>query len=374
MMYTTTADTVRAVLSTGSDGLKRAAKPIAVVAEPFIPIAKRIGVILFWVAGLIAAFVGLLAIAIVLYTAIYLFFVPDIFTARPVYFDFSEKEPIAEVNLVNHQWEFGNETIRLYQSTASRLKYGVEYNVALNLRIPDSLSNENIGMIMISTTIYSCGGKKVAVSRRPVLPVFRNWMTKMLLRTSLIIPYTLNILQEDQRLSVNLLEGFVEDSLHHSCKVEISISKPEFQIYDATVRFDAQLAGLSYWLYYYFFTSTAFGIACLVCLEAFAAAAVAIWLLYVRPTEEEEEEVSESSQEEEEEEDTSDEFDLDLPSEEGEDRPVSSTSESADNQNEFEEKSSGISNDETIVHEVLDPAEAVLRRRAVGTGLDEIDE
>ncbi|KAF9325035.1 hypothetical protein BG006_011448 [Podila minutissima] len=149
------------------------------------------------------------------------------------------------------------------------LRGGQGYDISVDLAVPSSTKNLDIGNFMVTVKLLSNHGDIIAKSSRPVM--------RSLLRA---VPLVLWWSREEQRLQVELMKSFVEDSNNPVATVLVEVSSPDLRIYKATLHLDAHFRGLRRLMYYNrIATALIFMFGFVVCEMIFAVSA---WVLLTR--------------------------------------------------------------------------------------------
>ncbi|XP_061756177.1 seipin-like isoform X1 [Nerophis ophidion] len=211
------------------------------------------GVVVFFVVVL------LLWTAAFLYGSFYYSYMPLAAYSTPVHYyyradcdspsSFACSYPLANVSLMRN-----NKPV---------LTFGQAYRILLQLEMPDSHTNHDIGMFMIRTTSFSRAGGRVASSARSarqLLPTSSSRFSMLryqsdLLRTIstlLFLPAFLSgVAEQKQVLEVELFAEYTEDPYSPSVKVVIEILSNKVQIYSSQLYIHAYFTGIRYLLFNY---------------------------------------------------------------------------------------------------------------------------
>ncbi|KAF9949554.1 Berardinelli-Seip congenital lipodystrophy 2 (seipin) [Mortierella alpina] len=125
------------------------------------------------------------------------------------------------------------------------------YDISVNLLVPASKRNVEIGNFMVVVTLLRADGRVVRSSSRPAILTYQSTPLKLMRTAWKAVPLVLDWSKEDQIIKVPLIENFVEDSLNPVTKALVSISTPELQVYRSTIHIDAHFQGLRYFMYYW---------------------------------------------------------------------------------------------------------------------------
>ncbi|CAL8356726.1 unnamed protein product [Merluccius merluccius] len=140
---------------------------------------------------------------------------------------------------------------------------GQAYRISLELEMPDSPTNQQLGMLMVRMTCYSKEEGRMASSAHSVsqLPSASSTRFTMLryssdllrtLSTLLFLPGFLSgMAQQTQRLEVELFSDYTEDPFSPSVEAMVEVLSSEVQIYSAQLHIYADFTSLRYLLYHY---------------------------------------------------------------------------------------------------------------------------
>ncbi|MEQ2306396.1 hypothetical protein AMECASPLE_007887 [Ameca splendens] len=211
----------------------------------------------------------LLWIAAFLYGTFYYSYMPKAAFSAPVYYyyrtdcespsSFWCSYPVANVSLMTNK--------------KHALTFGQVYRMYLQLEMPDSPTNHEVGMFMIKTTCYSEDGAQVASSARTASQLqkasssrfgmlrYRSDLLKTL-GTLLFLPAFLSgAAEQKQVVEVELFSEFIDDPYAPSVMATIEILSSKVQIYSSHLYVHAHFTGLRYLLFYFPVLSAFVGVA-----------------------------------------------------------------------------------------------------------------
>lgn len=243
----------------------------------------------------IFAIVSLLfTMASLFYAALYYLVIPSRFHEQDVFFHYGERHmdmnkygnfmpsvPKASLDLLDpiHQWQ--SLVSKPTQSTQPVLVPGMKYDVIVELTVPESRDNVEVGVFMVSTTLFDDHKKELATSARPVtlhdMPMPVRWL-KMAVW---LVPYTLGFSEPAQTLRVTAINGYPERVEFPLTRVDIEINTPKLQVYSAKLTVIAQLTGLRYLMYHWAVPTALLFIINIVLLEALML--VILYAVYALP-------------------------------------------------------------------------------------------
>lgn len=209
----------------------------------------------------------LLWIAAFLYGSFYYSYMPRAAFSTPVYYyyradcespsSFPCSYPVANVSLMRDKKHV--------------LTFGQVYRLSLQLDMPDSQTNHDLGMFMIKTTCYSQRGQVAASARsaRQLLKAsssrfgmlrYRSDLLKTL-GTLLFLPFFLTgAAEQKQMLEVELFSEYIDDPYTPSVTAFIEIMNSKVQIYSSHLYIHAHFTGLRYLLFQFPIISAVVGV------------------------------------------------------------------------------------------------------------------
>ncbi|XP_047441224.1 seipin-like isoform X2 [Mugil cephalus] len=210
----------------------------------------------------------LLWLAAFLYGSFYYSFMPKATFSAPVHYyyrtdcesstSFSCSYPVANISLMRNKKHV--------------LTFGQAYQISLQLEMPDSPTNQELGMFMIKTTCFSQDGGQVASSARFTRQLlsasssrfsmlrYRSDLLRTL-RTLLFLPAFLSGAAEQQQLlDVELFSDYTDDPYSPSATAVIEIMSNRVQIYSSQLYVHAHFTGIRYLLFYFPVLSAVVGV------------------------------------------------------------------------------------------------------------------
>ncbi|XP_060746851.1 seipin isoform X3 [Tachysurus vachellii] len=140
------------------------------------------------------------------------------------------------------------------------LMYGQPYQVSLELEMPESPVNEQLGMFMIKMSCYTRDGKIVSSVARSAMLHYRSSLLQTL-STLVFSPVLLTGLSEQKQLiEVELYSDYRSDSYQPTIGAVLEIQARRVQIYSSQLRIHAYFTGIKYLLYNFPLTSAVIGV------------------------------------------------------------------------------------------------------------------
>ena len=180
--------------------------------------------------------------------------------------------PLASVNILDDHREQWNVTDIATDAKATSpigdrlLSKGLGYTVTVRLILPESPTNMHRpigGAAMLNVELLDHDHAILARSNRPVLMRWKSFPVRLARWAALTPMYLLGIMQESQTHTFVLFESYVESAKHPLAHVRVWLSDPTMQVSSADVFVIAELKGLAYWMYHWFFMSATVGTFCM---------------------------------------------------------------------------------------------------------------
>ncbi|XP_060904269.1 seipin-like [Labrus mixtus] len=162
--------------------------------------------------------------------------------------------------------------ISLMRNNRHVMTFGQAYTISLQLDMPDSPVNQELGMFMIKTACFSREGEKTASSARSTSQLlsasssrfsmlrYRSDLLKQL-GTLLFLPAFLSgVSEQKQVLEVELYSEYIDDPYSPSVTAIIEILSNKVQIYSSQLLIHAHFTGIRYLLFNFPLTSALVGV------------------------------------------------------------------------------------------------------------------
>ncbi|XP_058382618.1 seipin isoform X2 [Diceros bicornis minor] len=200
----------------------------------------------------------LLWVSVFLYGSFYYSYMPTVSHLSPVHFHYRTdcdssasllcSFPVANVSLAKG----GRDRV---------LMYGQPYRVTLELELPESRVNQELGMFLVTISCYTRGGRVISTSSRSVMLHYRSDLLQILdtlVFSSLLL---FGFAEQKQVLEVELYPEYRENSYVPTTGAIIEIHSKRIQMYGAYLRIHAHFTGLRYLLYNFPMTCAFIGVA-----------------------------------------------------------------------------------------------------------------
>uniref|UniRef100_A0A2D4I9W1 Seipin n=1 Tax=Micrurus lemniscatus lemniscatus TaxID=129467 RepID=A0A2D4I9W1_MICLE len=209
-------------------------------------------------AILLCVLLLLLWISIFLYGSFYYSYMPTVSYVSPVHYQFRTdcgqpgpelcSFPVANISFIK-------------DSRDQVLMYGQPYRMSLELELPESPVNQNLGMFMVVISCYTKGGRIISSSARAAMLHYRSGLLQMLDTLAFSGLFLAGFTEQKQTVDVELYSDYKEDSYIPTIGAVIEIQTTRIQIYGAHLRIHAHFTGLRYLLYNFPMTSAILGVA-----------------------------------------------------------------------------------------------------------------
>ncbi|XP_027630775.1 seipin isoform X2 [Tupaia chinensis] len=200
----------------------------------------------------------LLWVSVFLYGSFYYSYMPTVSHLSPVHFYYRTDCDSSTTSLCS----FPVANVSLAKSGRDRvLMYGQPYRVTLELELPESPVNQDLGMFLVTISCYTRGGRIISTSSRSVMLHYRSDLLQMLdtlVFSSLLL---FGFAEQKQLLEVELYADYRENSYVPTTGAIIEIHSKRIQMYGAYLRIHAHFTGLRYLLYNFPMTCAFIGVA-----------------------------------------------------------------------------------------------------------------
>ncbi|GAB1302154.1 Seipin [Apodemus speciosus] len=200
----------------------------------------------------------LLWVSVFLYGSFYYSYMPTVSHLSPVHFHYRTDCDSPTASLCS----FPVANVSLAKSGRDRvLMYGQPYRVTLELELPESPVNQDLGMFLVTVSCYTRGGRIISTSSRSVMLHYRSQLLQILdtlvFSSLLLFGFT----EQKQLLEVELYSDYRENSYVPTTGAIIEVQSKRIQMYGAYLRVHAHFTGLRYLLYNFPMTCAFVGVA-----------------------------------------------------------------------------------------------------------------
>ncbi|XP_053824048.1 seipin isoform X1 [Vidua chalybeata] len=141
------------------------------------------------------------------------------------------------------------------------LLYGQLYRISLELELPESPVNRELGMFMVTLTCYGAGGRTLATAARSAMLHYRSRLLRALHTAAFAGLFLSGFAEQSQTLELELMARYREDPYTPTVGALVEIRSRRVQLYGARLRVHAHFSGLRYLLYHFPLTSAVLGVA-----------------------------------------------------------------------------------------------------------------
>uniref|UniRef100_A0A672Q3L7 Seipin n=1 Tax=Sinocyclocheilus grahami TaxID=75366 RepID=A0A672Q3L7_SINGR len=211
-------------------------------------------------AILFCVLVLLLWVSIFLYGSFYYSYMPSVSFSTPVHFFYRHYWNCDASDSVLCSFPMANVSV-LKNGRDQVMMSGQAYRISLELEMPESPVNEQLGMFMVKMSCYTTDGTVVqSVSRSTMLHYRSNLLQTM--STLLFSPLLLTgVSEQKQLIEVELFPDFKSDLYQPAVGAVIEIQSRKVQIYSAQLRIHAFFTGIRYLLHNFPVMSAIVGVA-----------------------------------------------------------------------------------------------------------------
>lgn len=227
------------------------------ILETMSVLLVRIRQKLLEMAILICVILLVFWVALFLYGSFYYSFIPTANFITPVNFFYRTDCPSPHHSVCS----FPVANVSLLKNGKHQvMAYGQPYQITLDLQMPESPANQELGMFLVKITPYSKAGQIVDISTRSAMLHYRSSLLQAL-GTVVFSPMLLTGTSEQkQSVTVELYSEFKDDSYNPTVGAVIEIHSQHVQIYRAHLYIFAHFTGIRYLLYHFPLISALIGV------------------------------------------------------------------------------------------------------------------
>ncbi|KAL7885740.1 hypothetical protein AOLI_G00060350 [Acnodon oligacanthus] len=247
---------------------------LILIQERLTILYRRIQKRVLQTAILVCVLLLLLWVAIFLYGSFYYSFMPTANFITPVHFYYrtdctSPHHSICSFPMANFSL--------LRNGKKQVMAYGQPYQITLELEMPESPANEQMGMFLVKMYCYSYEGQIIDTAARSTMLHYRSSLLQSL-NTLMFSPLLLmGAAEQKQYILVELYSSYIDNSYKPTVGAVIEIHSQQVQIYKAQVYVHAHFSGIRYILYHFPIASAVLGV-----LSNFTFLSVLILMSYLQ--------------------------------------------------------------------------------------------
>ncbi|KAI8083388.1 putative adipose-regulatory protein-domain-containing protein, partial [Gilbertella persicaria] len=174
------------------------------------------------------------------YILFYHRYVPPITHVQPIWFQYSNKPTIGPSALID-----------ITLSKPTTLRHEQLYEVSVQLHMPTSDINFDIGNFMVTAELQTRNGLIISKSSRPGILRYQSRPQRLMRVATKAIPLLMGLSEESQVITIKLIDEFMEHKTQAVHSVYVSLSDPVIQVYNAKLLILAKFRGLRYYMYYH---------------------------------------------------------------------------------------------------------------------------
>ncbi|XP_023020687.1 lipid droplet biogenesis associated protein seipin isoform X1 [Leptinotarsa decemlineata] len=198
-------------------------------------------------------------LSILMYVAFYYVYVPTISHERPVFLKFkpcgATDNCIAEKGICS----FPSAHVQLTERQ-QLLMIGQPYKIHLDLEMPESPKNRELGMFMVCVEFIGRDGTLVEHSCRSTMLHYRGILLDTLYKLVFSPFFLFGSAEEKQTVQVELFSNFEDNDYEPVTDIFVEVQSRFIEIYSAKFSVNAQFAGLRYIMFHWPVLSAALGI------------------------------------------------------------------------------------------------------------------
>ncbi|XP_032814043.2 seipin [Petromyzon marinus] len=200
----------------------------------------------------------LLWVSLFLYGSFYYSYMPAVSFEAPAHYHFRSDCPRLGEELCS--FPVANVSLTTNHGRDQAMMFGTPYHISLELVLPESPTNQRLGMFMVVMETYGRGGESLQTAERAVMLRYRSWLLR-LMETVVNAPLLLGgWTEQKQTLDVNFYSDYRENAYRPTWGALVEIRARRVEIYSAIVRIHARFTGLRYLMYYFPVTCALVGV------------------------------------------------------------------------------------------------------------------
>ncbi|XP_071159026.1 seipin-like isoform X2 [Mytilus edulis] len=216
----------------------------------------------------IFVFIILLWLSVFMYGSFYYSYMPTESYILPVHLNFRT----CDVGI--GACSFPSANISLLKSGQENMFVtGQLYSIVLNLDLPESNVNKELGMFIVKLQLYNKNGESLSSATRSVSTMlhYRSELLRVL-DTFVFSPLLLSgFVEQKQMLMIEFFSNYVDDAYNPAVGIIVEIQNLHVQLYTMVLKMYAKFTGLRYFLYHWPMMSALFGISCNLVMLLFIA-------------------------------------------------------------------------------------------------------
>lgn len=136
---------------------------------------------------------------------------------------------------------------------------GQPYKVYVNLEMPESVQNRDLGMFLVCAEMRDQGQNLRGHSCRSAMLRYKSDLLTRITTWVLSPLYILGVREEKQTVQVELFSDYLDEKTNPVTNVFVEIQSSTVQFYDITLQITAQFTGLRYFMFHWPILSAVIG-------------------------------------------------------------------------------------------------------------------
>ncbi|OCT81730.1 hypothetical protein XELAEV_18024238mg [Xenopus laevis] len=219
------------------------------MSPPFFLWLEEMGLLMFLrarrlflqAAIFLCVLILLLWVSVFLYGSFYYSYMPTVKYSSPVHYQYSSTcEPPPGILC-----SFPTANVSLLRNNRDRvLIHGQPYRISLELQLPESTVNQDLGMFMVTMSCYTRGGKQISYTARSAMLHYKSPLLRTMETLASSPLLLLGFSEQKQSLEVELYPEYREDSYVPTVGAVIQVQSVRIEIYTAELRVHAYFTGI----------------------------------------------------------------------------------------------------------------------------------
>lgn len=198
-------------------------------------------------------------LSILMYMAFYYVYVPSVRHERPVHLKFRPCGTTFDCQEEKGMCSFPSAHVQL-TSKQQLLMLGQPYKIHMELEMPESPANRDLGMFMVCVDFRASNGKTLANSCRSAMLHYKSNLLDILYKLVFIPFFIFGSAEEKQTVHVELFADYKESEYQPVTDIYVEIQSRHIEIYSAKFSVNAEFSGLRYVMFNWPILSAALGI------------------------------------------------------------------------------------------------------------------
>ncbi|XP_050311802.1 seipin isoform X2 [Anthonomus grandis grandis] len=198
-------------------------------------------------------------LSILMYMAFYYVYVPILKHERPVHLKFTPCVATYDCQVEKGMCSFPSAHVQLTKKQ-QLLMLDQPYKVYLDLEMPESPANKELGMFMVCVEFRGSDGKTVANSCRSAMLHYKSNFLDTIYKVVFIPFFIFGSAEEKQVVHVELFSDYKESEYKAVTDIYVEVQTRHIEIYSAKFSVNARFSGLRYIMFNWPILSAALGI------------------------------------------------------------------------------------------------------------------